>query len=104
MTNLGSAESIVRVDKVKEGCEPLLELVIWPQKIQQGWEAAGREKPREKKLKPVWEEPQTPLTHLCVDLQNTHVAAALSSRFNHVGVIAIEKHPTERERDERTVC
>lgn len=38
--------------------------------------------------------------------QSTYISAALSSRFNHVGVIAIEKHPTEKrvrggERGER---
>lgn len=36
--------------------------------------------------------------HLCVDLQSTYIAAAMSSRFNHVGMIAIEKHSTERKR------
>lgn len=29
---------------------------------------------------------------------NTYVIAALSSRFNRVSVVAIEKHPTKEER------
>lgn len=37
---------------------------------------------------------------VCVELQSTHIAIALSSRFNHVGVIAVKKHPTEIETDE----
>lgn len=34
--------------------------------------------------------------HFHADLQSTHRAAVLSSRFNHVGVIAVEKHSTRR--------
>lgn len=30
-------------------------------------------------------------------LKSTYAIVGLSSRFNHVGVIAIKKHPTEKE-------
>lgn len=59
----------------------------------------------EKINKPPCEEPlpaPTKHIHFHVEFQSTYIAAALSSRFNHVGVIAIEKHPTEKEREEST--
>lgn len=40
-------------------------------------------------------------TYICpgADVLNTYIAAAaLSSGFDHVGVIAVEKHPTGKEK------
>lgn len=86
--------------KLTNWMKPLLELIIWPQKTQQGLKAAGREKTGEEKMnKSIWEEPPPTQIYFHVDLQNTHVPATLSSRFNHVGVIAVKKHSTEKARE-----
>lgn len=43
-----------------------------------------------------------PTEDISVSVKSTYIAAALSTRFNHVGVIAIKKHPTETQREEST--
>lgn len=58
----------------------------------------------EKINKALSEEPSpapTAYMNFRADLQSTYIAAAPSSRFNHVGVIAIEKHSTKKERERR---